>query len=122
MKRLIATAALLFVLLSASNADAGIMYGNRLANRLSTGTGGFTRFYRFLGRMEYRKDMWLFGRPLGDPPVEICPECGQPLSTHTHYQSPQPQPAAPQPAPAKPAAGNGAPPQPTVYAAPPVKQ
>jgi hypothetical protein len=109
MKCMIATAAGLFVLIAASSADAGIMYGNRVANRLSTGTSGFARFYRLLGRAEYRKDVWLFGRPLGDAPVEYCPECGQPMSAHRgyHYYQPngaqrgetQPTPAQPQPAP-----------------------
>lgn len=85
MKRMIATVALLFALFTTSNADAGLMYGNRLANRLSAGTSGFSRVYRFLGRIEYRKDMWLFGRPLGDPPTEYCPDCGQPMWTHGGY-------------------------------------
>lgn len=108
MKHLIATAAALFVLCTASSADAGLMYGNRIANRLSTGTGRFARFYRYVGRMEYRKDVWLFGRPLGDPPIQVCPECGQPMSTHRHYYAqptrPYSQPAQPVPAQPMPAA------------------
>lgn len=82
MKRLIAVTALLFVFLGAAKAHAGIMYGNRLADRFSTGTSGFARFYRRMGRMEYRKDMWLLGRPIGYAPEQYCPQCGQPMSTH----------------------------------------
>jgi hypothetical protein len=124
MKRMIATTAGLFVLIAASNADAGIMYGNGVANRLSTGTGGFARFYRYLGQMEYRKDVWLFGRPLGAPPVDYCPQCGQPLSTHRGYHYSQPngaQPVAtpPAPTPAQPMPARRVKQPPTVFSVPP---
>lgn len=130
MKRLIATTAVLFVLLASSDADAGIMYGTRVANRLSTGTGRFTRFYRWLGRLEYRKDMWLLGRPIGDAPPDYCPECGQPMSTHYNYyynnqnqtqpNQEQPNQSQPMPTPAKPMPKANVENDSNVLAAPPV--
>lgn len=67
MKKLTAIAATLVMLLVTSTADAGILYGNSLAD-------GFTRapiiggVFRAVGNMERRKDTWLFGAPIGITP------------------------------------------------------
>lgn len=96
MKKLLAPLLVLVASLAFVNdANAGVMYGNRMADRMSTGTNWFARFFRGMGRMEYRKDMWILGRPIGDEPTQFCPECGQPIHSNNNYYYPQPstQPA-----------------------------
>ena len=97
MKKLIAPLIVLVASLACVNdVNAGIMYGNRMADRMSTGTNWFARFFRGMGRMEYRKDMWILGRPIGDEPTQFCPQCGQPIDTSGYYYPQQSTPPAPQ--------------------------
>lgn len=63
-KKLTAFVAVLTVLGGLSAADAGIFYGNGIANRVNGSRMG--GLFRAIGNMERQKDIWIFGRPLGE--------------------------------------------------------
>ena len=80
-KKLTALVATLVVLGGMTVADAGIFYGNGIANRVNGSRAGF--LFRGIGNLERRKDIWIFGRPLGESRSTY--QYSQPRSNNGYY-------------------------------------